>query len=75
MHELWNCIRILFLYIPTTELGNRQQLIVEIGPFLLTSSLLVELLYVERNKQAKKDKNKQTEIMFFHILSQLTVHD
>ena len=75
MHELWNCIRILFLYIPTTELENQQQLIGEIGHFLLTSSLLVELLYIERNKQAKKDKNKQTEIMFFHILSQLTVHD
>lgn len=75
MHELWNFIRILFLYIPTTELENRQELIGEIGPFLLTSSLLVELLYIETNKQAKKDKNKQTEIMFFHILSQLTVHD
>ena len=75
MHELWNCIRILFLYIPTTELENRQQLIGETGPFLLTSSLLVELLYIERSKQAKKDKNKETKILFFHILSQLTVHD
>ena len=68
MHELWNCIRILFLYIPTTELENRQQLIGETGPFLITSSLFVELLYIETNKQAKKDKNKQTEIMFFRIL-------
>ena len=65
MHEFWNCIKILFLYIPTTKLENRQQLIGETGPFLLTSSLLVELLYIETNKQAKKDKNKQTEIMFF----------
>ena len=61
MHEFWNCIRILFLYIPKTELENRQELIGEIGPFLLTSLLLVELLYIERNKQAKKDKNKETK--------------
>ena len=66
MHELRYCIRILFLYIPTTELENRQQLMGEIGPFLLTSSLLVERLYIERNKQTSKKRQKQgNKIMFF----------